>query len=163
LLWPAPELKAVLNAIFKRSRAPTRSTDKKLGGESNSGRAPKRSSQSLMQSRESSHRSGRASSVISSKATCSPGIRGHPSGRQFPVWAFSFRIQSPPLARWAVVSAAGEANGPGRAFQCGQPRCRITLLQDPKARFQCSARRFQRRAATPSSLPRWRLERQGLP
>src|ERR1700751_3596047 len=42
----------------------------------------------------------------------SPGIRCHPSGRQFPVWAFLLRIQSSPLTRWAVVSAVGEANGP---------------------------------------------------
>jgi hypothetical protein len=33
------------------------------------------------------------------------------------------------------------------AFQSGQPRCRITRLEDPTAGFQCSAKRFQRRAA----------------
>ena len=44
-----------------------------------------------------------------------------------------------------------------------QPHCRISRLQYPRGRFQCSARRFQRRAATLSLLPHWRLERQGRP
>jgi hypothetical protein len=45
----------------------------------------------------------------------------------------------------------------------GQPRCRLICLQNPKGRFQYNAKQLQRRAATLSSLPRSRLERQGLP
>jgi len=62
-----------------------------------------------------------------------------------------------------LLSGAWKRIAPGRAFQSGQPRCSIIRLEDPKARFQYSARRFQRHAATLPLLPRWRLERQGLP
>ena len=41
--------------------------------------------------------------------------------------------------------------------------CRPSRLQNPEDRFQYSARRLKRHAAALPLLPRWRLERQGLP
>jgi hypothetical protein len=63
----------------------------------------------------------------------------------------------------ADITREEKRMAPGRGFQSGQPRCRPSRLPNPEDRFQYSARRFQRRAATLSSLPRSRLERQGLP